>query len=47
MIKIPSETHQAIALQGFETFSKNQKRVLEYGSIMSENSSEADDYYVG
>jgi hypothetical protein len=28
MIKIPSEAHQVIALQGFETFTVNQKRVF-------------------
>jgi hypothetical protein len=27
MIKIPSEEQQAIALQGFETFTKTQQRV--------------------
>jgi len=26
MIKIPSEEHQKIALQGYEVFTKNQKK---------------------
>jgi hypothetical protein len=33
MIKIPSEDHLTIALQGFETFTKNQKRVQEFSAF--------------
>jgi hypothetical protein len=46
MIKIPSETHQSLALQGFETFTKNQKRVFKCQSVVFKIP-EADEFSAG